>query len=385
MRTAASTASRPSASPRTPRISGPAAPVALAPGIVRRLWDARDRLRPHREPEIHRIDLASTALDVIAWGGDPRTLEWFDRPYDQAIEAALTLLRRLTLIEAGTPGETRFGLRRQANSVRRLPLHPRLGRMLVAAGGARSDRAGVRAAVGASPAAGRARRRRRRICYRRSTTGAVVPPHVQRVARTNRSVTSDFELRTSSFRQGDFREADFRLAVLAGYPDRVAQRREAGSPSVLPGVRHRRDGSAGKRRSRWRVPRGARRQRAFPSSRPGTRLSAGRSRLAFASPASSIATGSTRHHQRLCIASTARPVGYGRCAVDRYDALVLAEHHVTPDPELAAQLLADAWIESGPGKDDGRVLRRLRFAGRDVDLVSVLADGSIRRRRISTT
>ncbi|PYQ76643.1 MAG: hypothetical protein DMG01_16670 [Acidobacteria bacterium] len=33
----------------------------IAPGVVRRLWDARDRLRPHREPEIHRIDLGSRA------------------------------------------------------------------------------------------------------------------------------------------------------------------------------------------------------------------------------------------------------------------------------------------------------------------------------------
>ncbi len=56
----------------------------IAPGVVRRLWDARDRLRPHREPEIHRIDLASTALDVIAWGGDPRTLEWFEPPRRRA-------------------------------------------------------------------------------------------------------------------------------------------------------------------------------------------------------------------------------------------------------------------------------------------------------------
>ena len=30
----------------------------LGPGLVRRLWAARDRLRPHREPEIARVDLA---------------------------------------------------------------------------------------------------------------------------------------------------------------------------------------------------------------------------------------------------------------------------------------------------------------------------------------
>jgi ATP-dependent helicase HrpB len=39
-------------------------------GIVVRLWDARDRLRPHREPEIARVDLAATVLEILAWGGD---------------------------------------------------------------------------------------------------------------------------------------------------------------------------------------------------------------------------------------------------------------------------------------------------------------------------
>ncbi|HKB10122.1 MAG TPA: helicase-related protein, partial [Vicinamibacterales bacterium] len=72
----------------------------LAPGIVRRLWDPRDRLRPHREPDIERIDLAATALDVIAWGGDPRTLDWFEAPPPGAIDAALALLERLGAITA---------------------------------------------------------------------------------------------------------------------------------------------------------------------------------------------------------------------------------------------------------------------------------------------
>jgi ATP-dependent helicase HrpB len=42
-------------------------------GIVVRLWDSRDRLRPHREPEIARVDLAATVLEILAWGGDPKT------------------------------------------------------------------------------------------------------------------------------------------------------------------------------------------------------------------------------------------------------------------------------------------------------------------------
>ena len=51
----------------------------LAPGRVLRLWDQADRLRPHGEAEIHRVDLSDAALDILAWGGDPRTFEWFDR------------------------------------------------------------------------------------------------------------------------------------------------------------------------------------------------------------------------------------------------------------------------------------------------------------------
>ena len=59
----------------------------LGPGIVRRLWHEADRLRPHREPDIARIDLSGPVLDVIAWGGDPRTFDWFDPPAAVALSS----------------------------------------------------------------------------------------------------------------------------------------------------------------------------------------------------------------------------------------------------------------------------------------------------------
>ncbi|HWF83838.1 MAG TPA: helicase-related protein, partial [Vicinamibacterales bacterium] len=102
----------------------------LAPGTVRRLWDTRDRLRPHREPEIHRIDLCGAALDIIAWGGDPRGFEWYDAPRDDALDAALRLLERLQLVAHGS-------LTKMGEQAIRLPVHPRLARMLIAADGAR--------------------------------------------------------------------------------------------------------------------------------------------------------------------------------------------------------------------------------------------------------
>lgn len=72
-----------------------------APGTVYRLWNSTDRLRPFREPDIHRIDLAGVALDVCAWGASPETFAWFDAPPVDALRAALDLLKRLGAVERG--------------------------------------------------------------------------------------------------------------------------------------------------------------------------------------------------------------------------------------------------------------------------------------------
>ena len=60
------------------------------PGRVVRLWDERDRLRPRREPEIERVDLAGPLLDVLAWGGDVAGFEWFEAPPPEAVAAGMT-------------------------------------------------------------------------------------------------------------------------------------------------------------------------------------------------------------------------------------------------------------------------------------------------------
>jgi hypothetical protein len=54
-----------------------------------------------------------------------------------------------------------------------------------------------------------------------------VPPHVQHVAREIEQLATSVSATNRSLS-----EADFRRAVLAGYPDRVAQRREPRSPRV---------------------------------------------------------------------------------------------------------------------------------------------------------
>ena len=80
MRRSASIGWRPSASRSTPPTSARDARDAPRPGRAVRLWDPRDVLRPHREPEIERVDLAAPVLEVLAWGGDPTSFAWFEAP-----------------------------------------------------------------------------------------------------------------------------------------------------------------------------------------------------------------------------------------------------------------------------------------------------------------
>jgi HrpA-like RNA helicase len=149
-----------------------------APGRAVRLWDERDILRPHREPEVRRVDLASAVLDVIGWGGDPKTFEWFERPPQERLDAAISLLSQLGDLD----------------ELRKLPLHPRLARVLI-------DARGADEAV--------------EICAH------LMNEDVRDLSTIVRNI-----LGKSHRRHVD--DVTLRRALLAGYPDRVAMRRGSG-------------------------------------------------------------------------------------------------------------------------------------------------------------
>jgi ATP-dependent helicase HrpB len=101
-----------------------------APGVAFRLWtEAEHRtLLPHSIPEIRRVDLAQTVLEVIAWGErDPERFGWFEAPPSGAIAGALMTLVDLGCV-SGAGALTDVG-----RAVLELPLHPRLGRMVLQA------------------------------------------------------------------------------------------------------------------------------------------------------------------------------------------------------------------------------------------------------------
>jgi len=319
-----------------------------APGRALRLWDPRERLRERREPDVFRVDLSGPLLDVMAWGGDPLAFEWLEPPPDERVAAALELLRRLGAAEGRRL--TALGER-----MRRLPLHPRLGRLLLADGGS-ARAAAVCAALSerlpprppAPPAADS-------DLLLLADALAAQGPRLRAAARQLESLAREAGAAAAS--GAAVPVEDFLRAVLLAYPDRVARRRE---------------------------PHGVRLLLTSGQGATLARESAVQSDFLVAVEMGTVGDGA-RAETLVRLASAVEPHwleptervrahhfdadALAVRAVERtlYGALVLAERAVAPDPDEAARLLAEELGRRGLGDDAEAVLRRARFAGLAVD------------------
>jgi ATP-dependent helicase HrpB len=317
----------------------------LGPGIVRRLWDARLRLRPSREPEILRVDLAAPVLDLLAWGANPQSFEWFEPPSGERVQAALRLLQRLGAVD----GDGRItALGRQ---LQRVPLHPRLARILLDARGAPEAAAVCASIAEGAPAqagthASRVAGELQRVAA--AVLGAAVAPHV-----------TDNELRH---------------ALFTGYADRLGRRRQGSRDRFVLATGHgatlARDVDVGGAEYIVALD-------VVAGERAG--ITEGRIRSAGAVDADWIQPTSTAVEHRLDEES-----GRVRAArVDRYDAIVLNETPIAVDAALAADLLAHAWLEQTHDEHTTQLLRRLRFAAIDVELAELARRAAASARGVS--
>ncbi len=222
-----------------------------APGICLRLWPAyeQDTLPEREAPEIARVDLAGPALQLLAWGErDLAAFDWFEAPAAEALAAAFLLLRRLAAVDD-------HGITSLGKTLARLPVHPRLARLL--AEGHRTGRTRESALLAAllserdpfprNPARGNGPRQASRSDLL-DRLDALASPGDERLntgaarlvakARDQLAEIVRREMGREKRPQGENGDDPLLWALLTAYPDRVARRREPGSPrGVMVGGR----------------------------------------------------------------------------------------------------------------------------------------------------
>jgi ATP-dependent helicase HrpB len=185
-----------------------------APGHVLRLYTQMDftQRAPHETPEILRGDLAQLCLLLRAMGfDDPRALEWLDPPPDTTVEQASALLDSLGAVGSG------------AKKLMRIPVHPRLARMIEAA---TAHGVGLAACMTAALLESGSRRSH---C---DLLAALDEPLDERTRQQLRALVR--LAKPGSARRDD--DNALLECILLGFPDHVARRRTASQITLANGV-----------------------------------------------------------------------------------------------------------------------------------------------------
>jgi ATP-dependent helicase HrpB len=305
------------------------------PGRVLRLYAVEDYLqRPeHDLPEILRSDLSQLLLALRAMR--IADLEWLDAPPAAAVESAESLLDRL-----GATSEAR------ARELARYPLHPRLSRILLTAmerevgeegckaaalmgSGARSDKNDLLAAIDAQQD------------YR--TLQQI--EQLRRIARPGR--------------QKQHNDDALLMSVLAGFPDRVARRRAGNQVLLSAGGSADVSGPAAGYEFMVAVDAEDRTDKPLPLIRMTARIE----------PEWLIELFPDHVQERSKLEWNRSAERVEAVSALLYDELVIQESRgAAPDPEGAAELLAQKALEAGIGRfvdEDllNEFLARVEFAG----------------------
>jgi ATP-dependent helicase HrpB len=227
----------------------------MRPGRALRLYTAQDfaARAEYDVPEIFRADLAAAALELHASGiTDLDEFDWFEAPPAHALEQAESLLKSLGALD----DERRVTA--TGRGMLRLPLHPRLSRMIIEAGSRGVEAAACAVAALISERDIRARQllsktpavetRPRPQVHGKSDLLALLdlfneaaaqgfapdslrrlnlnPQAVQNVERVRRQLERLLRVERGERSPRAHQETELLISILAGYPDRVARRRK---------------------------------------------------------------------------------------------------------------------------------------------------------------
>ena len=205
-----------------------------APGRCLRLYTRHDHdARPAFDvPELLREDLSETWLALAAVGAPD--LEWLDAPPEAAIQAARALLDDIGATAAGG-AITDLGQR-----MLRLPLHPRLSRLVVEAVDRGAAEEGVLVAALLAERGGRDRGGSRGRSTPTGPSDLLELAHLHEaggepgaVERVRRQLSRLLPARRAARPAARQAEEALLFATLAAYPDRVARRRAPGGADVV--------------------------------------------------------------------------------------------------------------------------------------------------------
>ncbi|HET6205580.1 MAG TPA: ATP-dependent helicase C-terminal domain-containing protein, partial [Terracidiphilus sp.] len=307
------------------------------PGRVIRLYSQMDfqTRADFEKPEIMRSDLAQLCLALRAMGiQDPGQIDWLDAPPEVAVTNAERLLGMLIRTDE------------QAGELMRLPLHPRLSRMIAAA----MDRGAGRAAcitAALLSSGGRSQHN--------DLLAAIDEPlsdptrqqlrHLLRLVHPSRLSTHDDDALLQS--------------VLMGFPDRVAQRKAANQVMLSSGAAAEIVGEPPSFPFFIALDAEDRTEKPLPQVRL----------LARVEPEWLVDFFPERVREETTVVWNRQAERVDSVSRLLYDKLILQESgNAEPDPNAAAKLLADKALESGIERFvDSEVLEdlmgRLEFAG----------------------
>ncbi len=198
----------------------------VAKGVCYRMWTKGEEggMSAFPLPEIASADLAPLALEMALWGSDD--LPFLTRPPVPMLEAARGLLVSLGALDGS-------GITVHGRDLAGLPVHPRLGHMMVAGGGVRA--ASLAALLGERDVLGRDGEPGADMALRVAAFADVNAFEAEHPFRVDRAVLArvrDEEKRLARLVGPDRGLSDAAILAMA-YPDRIGMRRKGNAPRYL--------------------------------------------------------------------------------------------------------------------------------------------------------
>ena len=308
-----------------------------APGTVLRLYSIEDfqARAAYDAPEIVRSDLAQLVLTLRAMDcANVEAIDWLDTPPIAATQSAESLLDRL-----GATGE-------MAKRLARYPLPPRLARILVAAlrRGVGEDACVAAALLGSGAQS--------------TSSDLLTAMDMPLDTRTTQQVEQLRRLAKPA-RQMKHDDDALQMAVLTGFPDRVARRRSGSQVILANGTSAEFAGNVPAYEFMVAMDAEDRKDKALPLIRMAARIE----------PEWLIELFPERVHEKTLVEWNATAERVDAAEMLLYDALIIHEsRNAAPGAEAAAAMLTGKALEAGVSRFVDEValtelIARIAFAG----------------------